>query len=117
MPGFLRKSPSSISHRRRSFCFILSLPLRLSRRLRNARESAGRRKSPQLSVLLTAPRLRTLHHAEDISSALKGSVNLCQRQLVNQVLGSLVTKFVRNFRREDATPYQRSSNASLLSRV
>ena len=39
------------------------------------------------------------------------------RQLINEVLGSLVTEFVRNFDREDATPYQRSSNASLLGRV
>jgi hypothetical protein len=66
----------------------------------------------QLSVALTAPRLRTLHRAEDIGSALKGGVNVCQRQL-NEVRGFLVTEFVRNFRREDATPYQRSSNAIL----
>jgi hypothetical protein len=64
-----------------------------------------------------APRPRTLHHAEDIGSALKGGVNVCQRQLVNEVLGFLVTEFVPNFRREDATPIQRGSNASLLGRV
>jgi hypothetical protein len=46
-----------------------------------------------------------LHPAEDIGSALKGGVNVCQRQLVNEVFGPLVTKFVRNFGREDATPF------------
>jgi len=66
---------------------------------------------------LTAPRLRALHRAEDIGSVLKGGVNVCQRQLVNEVLGPLVTKFVPNFGREGATPIQRGSNASLLRRV
>src|SRR5262249_19139114 len=46
-----------------------------------------------------------LHPVEDIGSALKGGVNVCQRQLVNEVFGPLVTKFVRNFGREDATPF------------
>src|SRR5262249_25031517 len=55
---------------------------------------------------------RALHPAEDIGRALKGSVNVCQRQLVNEVLGPLVTEFVRNL-----TPIQRGSNASLLGRV
>jgi len=72
---------------------------------------------PQLSISLTGPRLRALHPAEDIGSALKASVNVCQRQLVNEVFGPLVTKFVRNFGREGATPIQRGSNASLLGRV
>jgi len=40
------------------------------------------------------PRLRALHRAEDIGSALKGGVNICQRQPVNEVFGPLVTKFV-----------------------
>jgi hypothetical protein len=52
-----------------------------------------------------------LHPAEDIGSALKGGVNVCQRQLVNEVFGPLVTKFVRNFGREGATPIQRGSQA------
>ena len=52
-----------------------------------------------------------LHPAEDIGSALKGGVNVCQRQLVNEVFEPLVTKFVRNFGREDATPIQRRSQA------
>ena len=60
---------------------------------------------------------RALHRAEDIGSALKGGVNVCQRQLVNEVLGPLVTEFVRNFRREGATPIQRGSNASLPGRL
>jgi hypothetical protein len=44
-------------------------------------------------------------------------VNVCQRQLVNEVLGPLVTEFVPNFGREGATPIQRGSNASLLGRI
>jgi hypothetical protein len=44
-------------------------------------------------------------------------VNVCQRQPVDEVFGPLVTKFVRNFGREGATPIQRGSNASLLGRV
>src|SRR5262249_28213526 len=111
------EKPSSVSHRRRSFCFILSLPLLLSKGPHHARESVGRRKSSRLSVALTAPRLRTLHRAEDIGSALKRGVNVCQQQLVNELLGPLVTEFVRNFSREDATPYQRGSNGSLLGRI
>src|SRR5262249_53222446 len=117
MLGCLRKGAWSVSHRRQSFCFILSVPLLLSKGPCHARESVGRRKSSQLSVALTAPRLRALHRAEDIGNALKGGVNVCQRQLANEVLGPLVTESVRNFGREDATPYQRGSNASLLGRV
>src|SRR5215472_7596982 len=49
---------------------------------------------------------RAFHRAEDIGSALKRGVNVCQGQLVNEVFGPLVTKFVRNFGREDATPIQ-----------
>src|SRR5499433_1021304 len=77
----------------------------------------GRQKSPHLSAALTAPRLRALHCAEHIGSAFKGGVNVCQRQLINEVLGPLVTEFVPNFGREGATPIQRGSNASLLHRV
>ena len=66
---------------------------------------------------LTAPRLRALHRAEHIGSALKRGVNVCQRQLVNEVFGPLVTEFVPNFGCEGATPIQRGSNASLLGRV
>jgi hypothetical protein len=66
---------------------------------------------------LTAPRPRALHRAEDIGSALKGGVNVCQRQLVKEVLGPFVTEFVPNFGREGATPIQRGSNAGLLHRV
>jgi len=72
---------------------------------------------PQLSMPLTASRLRTLHRVEDIGSALKAGVDVCHRQLVNEVLGPLVTEFVRNFGREAATPIQGGSNASLLGRV
>jgi hypothetical protein len=68
-------------------------------------------------MALTAPRLRALHRAEDIGSAFKRGVNVCQRELVNEVLGPLVTEFVRNFGREGATPIQRGPNASLFGRV
>src|SRR5262245_35597669 len=63
------------------------------------------------------PRLRALHRAEDIGSALKRGVNVCQQQLVNEVLGPLVTEFVRNFGREGATPIQLGLNGSLFDRV
>src|SRR5262249_61417065 len=106
-----------MSHRRQSFYFILSLLLLLSKGPCHARESVGRRKSSQLSVPLTTPRLRALHRAKDIGSALKGGVNVCQRKLVNEVLGPLGTQFIRNLGREGATPNQRGSNASLLGRV
>ncbi len=84
-------------------------------RLSNSARGVSRR--PQLSMPLTAPRLRALHRAEDIGSVLKGGVNVCQRRLANEVLRPLVTEFVRNFGREDATPIQRGSNAGLLGRV
>jgi len=51
------------------------------------------------------------------SSVLKGGEQGCRRQLVNEVLGPLVTEFVRNFSREGATPYQRGSKGSLLGRI
>ena len=100
---------------RQSFYFILSLPLLLSKGPHHVRESVGRRKSSQLSVALTAPRLRnpspreqvccrlTVDFVEDIGNAFKGGVNVCQRRLVNEVL-------------EGATPSQRGSKASLLHR-
>jgi len=44
-------------------------------------------------------------------------VKVCKRTLVNEVLGLLLTEFVRNFGREGATPIQRGSNASLLCRL
>jgi hypothetical protein len=53
------------------------------------------------SIITDTAARRALHRAEDIGSALKGGVNFCQRQLVNEVLGPLVTEFVRNFGRED----------------
>jgi hypothetical protein len=38
------------------------------------------------AVALTFLRLRTLHRAETIGSALEGGVNVCQRQLVRTCL-------------------------------
>jgi|SRR5215468_12702328 len=56
---------------------------------------------------ISSPPLRSarvlLHPAEDIGSALKGGVNVSQRQPINEVFRPLVTKFVRNFGREGAT--------------
>jgi hypothetical protein len=82
-------------------------------------------------VALTAPRLRTLLHAgsrsgadrptpflfEDIGSALNGGAKVCQRQLVNEVLGPFVTQFALNLAHEGATPIQRSFDCGLLGRV
>src|SRR5262245_17360774 len=42
-----------MSHRRKSFCFILSLHVLLSQSPHHGRESVARRKSSQLSVALT----------------------------------------------------------------
>jgi len=84
----------------------------------------------QLSVALTAPRPQTLDRgsrrvldrlsaflSEDIGSALKGGAKVCQHQLVNEVLRLLVTEFVINFGRKDATPIQRAFQSGLLSRI
>jgi len=55
--------------------------------------------------------------SEDIGRVLKGGVKLCQLQLVNEMLGPLVTEFAHNLGREAATPIQRGFNASPLGRV
>jgi hypothetical protein len=55
--------------------------------------------------------------SEDIGSALKGGAKVCQRQLVSEVLGPLVTQFALNLAREDATPLQRGFHGGLLNRV
>src|SRR5262245_53159313 len=70
--------------------------------------------SPSISVALRPLRLRTIHRAENIASALKRGVNVCQRQFVNEVLGPLVTKFIRTFGGEDATPIQPFPTAAFL---
>jgi hypothetical protein len=70
---------------------------------------------PQLSVALRPLRLRTIHRAENIASALKRGVNVCQRQFVNEVLGPLVTEFIRNFGGEDATPIQHAFPTAAFS--
>ena len=70
-----------------------------------------------LRMVLVVLRLRTLYRAENIGSVLKGRVNVSQRGRVNEVLGPLITQFVRDFGREDATPVQLGSNASRRSRV
>jgi hypothetical protein len=60
-------------------------------------------------------RLRTIHRAENIASALKRGVNVCQRQFVNEVIGPLVTEFIRNFGGEDATPIQHAFPTAAFS--
>jgi hypothetical protein len=60
-------------------------------------------------------RLRTFHRAENIASALKRGVNVCQRQFVNEVIGPLVTEFIRNFGGEDATPIQHAFPTAAFS--
>jgi hypothetical protein len=50
-------------------------------------------------------------------SALKGGAKVCQHQLVNEVLRLLVTEFVINFGRKDATPIQHAFQSGLLSRI
>ena len=90
----------------------------MSQKVRLMLARAGREEEPRLQLsALTAPRLRTPHRAEDIGSALKGGVNVCHRQRVNEVLGPLITEFVCNFGREGATPIQRGGNTSLLGRA
>ena len=42
-------------------------------------------------------------------------MNVCQRPIVNEVLGPLVTEFVRNFGREGATSYQRGMPKSVAN--
>ena len=55
--------------------------------------------------------------SEDIGSTYKGGVKVCQRKLVNEVFGPLVTQFALNLAREDATPIQRGFHGGLLNRV
>jgi hypothetical protein len=77
----------------------------------------------QLSVALTAPRLRILHRgsrlsaslSEGIGSALKGGAKVCQHQ--HEVLRLLVMEFALNFGRKGATPIQRGFQSGLLSRI
>jgi hypothetical protein len=71
----------------------------------------------RLKLSLTLPRPQTLlpgsrciidwlsaFLSEDIGSLLKRDEEVCQRQLVNEVLGPLVTEFARNLGREATTP-------------
>jgi hypothetical protein len=67
-------------------------------------------------VALTAPRLATFA-PEDIGSALKGGVKVCQRNIVREVLGAHVTEFALNLAREDATPIQCGCHGSFLNSV
>src|SRR5215471_2877351 len=121
MPGCLRKSPSSMSHRRQSFFFILSVPLLLSKGPCHAR------KAPEISscrsaVALTAPLLQALRCRcrrvnslfKDRGSVLEGGVKVCKRPLVNEVLGLLLTEFFPDPTHKGATPIQRGLQSSLL---
>ena len=113
MPVCPLKSPSSMSHRRQSFCCILSLQLLLSK----TRESEGRQARSHLS--LTAPRLRTLPHgsrcildrlssflSQDIDSVLKRSAKICQQCFIKQMPGPFVTEFALNLACKAATLMQ-----------
>ena len=71
-------------------------------------------RQPRLSYVLIA--VGSPGRFKDPGNMLKAGVNVCQRELV-EVLRSLITEFVRNFSREDATPYQRGSNGGLLGRI
>jgi hypothetical protein len=75
----------------------------------------GDENCPQLSVALTVPRLRALHRAEDIGSALKGGVKVCKRRLVNGPF--LVTKFTLNLSCKGATFVQRGFDSGLFGRI
>jgi hypothetical protein len=99
-----------------------------SQKVRVTPARAGER--PELSVALTAPRLRTLHRgsrfvldrlsafpSEDICTALKGGVKICQRQLVNEVLGLPVTECTLDSAYQGATPNQRALQGGLLVRI
>jgi hypothetical protein len=52
--------------------------------------------------------------SDDIGSVLKGGVKVCQRQLVNEVLGPLVTESARNLACKDTTLIQRGFHSRLL---
>jgi hypothetical protein len=78
-------------------------------------------------MTLAVPRLRTLHRgsrcvvnrlspflSEDIGSALKGGVKVCQRSLINEA-PLPVTEYPLNLVREDATPLQCGFQSSPLS--
>src|SRR6266508_5587335 len=123
-----------MSHRRQSFWYILSLPLLLSKKASDqARQSAeliSGRRLPSIIGGADGPRPQTLDGgsrrvldrlsaflSENIGSALKGGVKVCQRQLVNEVLGLPVTEFALNFGRKDATPLQRAFQCGPLSHI
>src|SRR5215472_9444243 len=72
-------------------CLTSTQPLRPSALARGMSQASATSSPPLRSAL----RLRALHRAEDIGSALKGGVNVRQRQLVKEVLKPLVTEFVR----------------------
>jgi hypothetical protein len=78
------------------------------------------------TVTLTLPRLRAVHRcldrlsaflSQDIGGVLKGGVKLRQRNLINQVSGSLATEFPDNLLREGATPVQRACRAGPFKRI
>jgi hypothetical protein len=54
---------------------------------------------------------------EDVGSPLNGGAKVCQRQLVNEVLGPFVTQFALNLAHKGATPIQRGFDGGLLGRV
>jgi hypothetical protein len=65
------------------------------------------------SCILSLPLLLS----QDNGSALKGSVKVGQRQLVNEVHGPLVMEFSLNLGREATTPVHRGFHCGLLDRI
>jgi hypothetical protein len=80
---------------------------------------------PQLTVARTALLLQTLHSgsrlsaflSEVIGSALKGGVKVCQRQLVKEMIGLLVTECALDSAHQGATPNQRALQGGFLVRI
>src|SRR5260370_2034832 len=120
MPGCLRKSSSSMSHRQQSFYFILSLPLLLSRRPHHAHGSVGGRSSPSILTDGAAPanpppreqmcsRLTLALLSNDIGTLLKGGAKVCQQQPVNEVLAPLAPQIALNLAHQRPPPLQPAS--------
>ena len=115
-----------MSHRRQSFCFVLSAPLLLSTGPDHAHETVRRRPpsiitngaalanpSPREQVSRPAVGLSVRGHRQRAQGRRKDlPATTCQRSA-----RASYTEFVRNFSREGSTPIQRGSNASLLGRV
>src|ERR1700745_2703352 len=108
-------SPVSIVLRSRLSFSIMSTT---SKSPHHVRESVGRRKSPSIITDCAAPPNRSPREwvfldrlsgflSEDIRSVFKEGAKVRQRQLVNEMLGPIVTEFARILSGEGTTPTQR----------